>query len=187
MKRRHFIASGITIPIVGCINDVEKVDSLPNPTLGDENATMDVEIFSDFGCPSCARFTRDILPEIYKHVETNRIKIIHYDFVLPHSELSEAGANAARLVQDNIGDKEFFEFKELVAHNHNNALQIIESLGEEVGVNGNKVSDAIDEEIYKPVIDKDTEYAQELDFTSTPTVLIDRTEVVPENLPDILE
>ncbi len=59
------------------------------------------EIFSDYECPACARFQREMVPMLVsEYVRTGKIKLVHRDFPLeqlhPYARLAARYANAAR-------------------------------------------------------------------------------------------
>jgi protein-disulfide isomerase len=66
---------------------------------GNPRATITIEIYSDYECPSCAQLFKETMPLLdAQYVKTGRIKILHRDFPLPqhsYARLAARYANAA--------------------------------------------------------------------------------------------
>jgi protein-disulfide isomerase len=66
---------------------------------GNPQATVTIEIYSDYECPSCALLYKETMPLLdAQYVKTGKIKILHRDFPLPqhpYSRLAARYANAA--------------------------------------------------------------------------------------------
>jgi len=66
---------------------------------GSPTATVTIEIYTDYECPSCAMLYRDFVPTLMaEYVRTGKVKLLHRDFPLPqhqHSRLAARYANAA--------------------------------------------------------------------------------------------
>jgi protein-disulfide isomerase len=66
---------------------------------GSPDAPIACEIYSDYECPSCAAFYRDIMPLLVaEYVQTGKVKLLHRDFPLarhPYARLAARYANAA--------------------------------------------------------------------------------------------
>ena len=66
---------------------------------GSAGAPITCEIYSDYECPSCAAFYRDVMPLLLaEYVQTGKVKLLHRDFPLaqhPYAKLAARYANAA--------------------------------------------------------------------------------------------
>lgn len=66
---------------------------------GSPSAPITLELFTDYECPSCRNFYKDVLPQLEaQYVATGKIQLLHRDFRLPqhqHSKLAARYANAA--------------------------------------------------------------------------------------------
>ena len=89
----------------------------PNPNgmvLGDANAPVKVEDFSDFQCPFCGVYARTIEPDIIKkYVETGKVQ---YIFV-PFSFLGPESLRAAEAAYCASDQNKFWQFKEVLYNN----------------------------------------------------------------------
>lgn len=66
---------------------------------GQPTARLDFEAYTDYECPHCAIFFRDVVPNIMtQYVATGKIRFVHRDFPLPmhqYAQLAARFANAA--------------------------------------------------------------------------------------------
>ena len=66
---------------------------------GSPDAPVACEIYSDYECPACAIFYRDVFPRLVsEYVKTGKVRVVHRDFPLPmhrYSKLAARYANAA--------------------------------------------------------------------------------------------
>lgn len=73
--------------------------AVPMKSLGNKNAPITMEVFSDYQCPSCGNFFEVTLrPMINEYVAQGKVYLIHHDFPLQmHTHSGEAArwANAA--------------------------------------------------------------------------------------------
>jgi len=67
--------------------------------IGSPTAPITLEAYTDYECPWCAVFFRDIVPQIMEqYVRTGKVKFVHRDFPLPlhpYARLAARYANAA--------------------------------------------------------------------------------------------
>jgi protein-disulfide isomerase len=66
---------------------------------GSPSATVTLEIYTDYECPSCAMLYREFMPKLVaEYVRTSKVKVLHRDFPLPqhpYAKLAARYANAA--------------------------------------------------------------------------------------------
>lgn len=71
-------------------------------SVGDPNAPVKIDIFSDFQCPSCKKLHDQTIPDLINYeVNKGRVLLVYHDFPLPqHAHAREAAkwANAAAQV-----------------------------------------------------------------------------------------
>lgn len=76
--------------------------------IGRADAPVTIIEFSSLGCPHCARFHRDTLPQIKKdYIDTGKVRLIFQDFPLGTPAL------AASMIARCSGPKKFFGFIEI--------------------------------------------------------------------------
>jgi protein-disulfide isomerase len=85
---------------------------------GDPHAAIEIEIYSDYECPACAAFFRDVVPRLTAdYVKAGKVRLLHRDFPLPrHRYAGQAArsANAAgRLGYYDAAVRRIFETQEV--------------------------------------------------------------------------
>ena len=88
-------------------------DPSPDKSCGPKNASLVIDIYSDFECPACKKFHDETLPDVIKfYADTGKAQIIYHDFPLPMHKYSRDAArwaNAAAHVHKykQVGDAFF--------------------------------------------------------------------------------
>ncbi len=84
-------------------------EAIKEMVLGSNDAPVTIQEFSSLGCPHCANFHRNILPQIKKkYIDTGKVRLIFTDFPLGTPAL------AASMVARCAGPKKFFGFIEII-------------------------------------------------------------------------
>lgn len=190
LTRREWlgIAAGAALPPVatGCLersaDPTDKVESLPTPAIGRDDAPVTVRTFQDYACPHCRTFTLEVLPVLREeYVRPGRARVEHYDFPIPVDPTwSWQAPSAARAVQDRQGTTAFFEYCDrLYAHQDRLSPEVVADLARTVGADGSAVRKAAVTERYRPVIERDREHGKDAGVEATPTVFVG-----DERLPD---
>lgn len=180
MNRRKFLAlsgTGVTATLAGCLPDVERVEELPRPVLGDEESDVVLRVFEDLGCPACAQYSTTVQPSlIEQYVDTGDIRYEFYDYVIPaNPQLSRFLNNSARAVQDRQGNQAFWDFSKEIFENQSEAgLDLVTETAEQLGVeNPDEMANKADAGVYNPVIESDIEFGEnEYDVSATPTLVL---------------
>lgn len=179
MDRRKFLAisgAGVAAGLAGCLPDTSRVEELPRPFIGDEDSSVVVEVYDDFACPSCRDFVLNELPAIdEEYIQNDLIRYEHHDYPIPvHSRWSSEMANAARAVQDRLGNESFFDYKTTLYENQQNiSRDIILQEAEAVGVEDmNDFESDIESSMYRPVIQSDADEGQSRGVQGTPTIFV---------------
>lgn len=184
MNRREFIlsaTSGTAVALAGCLsNPSNGVKELPRPVLGDPDSSVVLKAFEDMACSHCRTYELEIVPSLIEdYIDTNKIRYEYYDFVIPvSSKWSPTLANAARGVQDRLGNEEFWDYKRTIFENQSNlSMDFLISEAESLGV---EESDIFNNDIagrrYSPVINDDKEYGKEnYNVQGTPTLVLNDT------------
>ena len=89
------------------VNGVAEID--PTKAFGSKNATVTMEIFSDFQCPACKKLFTDTTQKVTdNYANTGKVYIVHRDFPLPMHAYSRVAASYARAAA-HIGKGEVVE------------------------------------------------------------------------------
>lgn len=154
-------------------------ETLPTPIQGDPEAGVTVMAFEDYVCGHCASFVLEELSQLEtEYIEPGTIRYEHYDFPLPLSDESWRAPNAARAVQDTVGEEAYWEFShKLYANQSDLGPSLYEDLAEEVGADPETVRTAAVDEEYEATILADREHGEELGVEATPTVFVNGSAV----------
>lgn len=154
------------------------------PMLGSDKATVKVAEFADYKCPACKYFSEEIFPQLKKdYIDTGKIQFYSYNlaFLAPDS-LTAAMVGEAVYKQN---EEAYWTYNELVLKNQQNEAKnwattdflydLIEKNMPEVNMEQLK-KDVENEEAKENVI-KDSNIAQTLEISGTPSVFVNGMEV----------
>lgn len=148
--------------------------TLPVPSIGAEDAGVTVTVFEDFACSHCKRYNEDVFPQLREeYISEDVITYRHRDYPVVNKTTSYSAPNAARAVQDEVGDEAFFEYaKALFANQNSLGPETYASLAGDFEVEGSTVRSAAEEGRYDATIERDREYGMDNDVPGTPTVWV---------------
>ena len=182
LTRRTFVAASTAgvVGVAGCLGGngftLEGESPLPAPVAGDPDADLTVKVFEDFACPACAQFKLQLYPQLERsYVEPGAIRYEHHDFPIPVDEQwSWAIAGAARSVQEQGGDEEFWSFTgEVYRHQNDYSYDVVESVAAEVGVDGDRARNDAEDGTYRSALEAAADRAGDAGVQGTPTVVVD--------------
>ena len=139
---------------------------------GKADAPVTLTVFSDFECPFCAT----IAPNLKAIVDTypTQFKLNFRQFPLPNHNFSPAASIATEFAFANGGADKFWLLHDRIFSNQKELSKdkIIE-LAKSIGLDGQALSDAINNNNFQNIINQDLADGQGLGLTGTPTVFID--------------
>lgn len=149
--------------------------------LGAVDAPVVIIEYADYRCPFCARWSREVKPELQPYLDDGSVRLEYRDLIL-FGEESEATAVAARAA--GLQDR-YWEFHDAVAaaappsgHPDMPRERLLELAGE-AGVPDLAQFEAdLDDPDLSDAVTTDREEAQRLGVTSTPSFLVNTTPVV---------
>ncbi|MFN2521182.1 MAG: DsbA family protein [Candidatus Limnocylindria bacterium] len=151
------------------------------PVLGDPRAPVTIVEYADFQCPSCGAFARGTEPEIIKrYIDTGKAKLVWKNFAWIGSE-SKAAAQAAACAGD---QNRFWEYHDyLYSHQRGENLGAfaaanLKTFAGAIGLDHARFDGCLDSGRYKAAVDADFSEVRSLNFTGTPTFLINGTRIV---------
>lgn len=150
--------------------------------LGDENATVVVELYSDYICPLC--YMNNIM--LHKAVkELKNVKIVHHNYPFdkvcnpyinvnmhPNACFLSRGAIAAGY-QGN-----YWEMSSLLYENKPKKMDAMLDLAKEAGLDTDKFSKDIESDKIPKEIANELKMAEDLDIDATPTMFINGEKIV---------
>jgi protein-disulfide isomerase len=156
------------------LTDRESVSELPRPTRGNDEATVTVDIFEDFACPGCARFALEDFGRLVDEYPDEDVRFRRFDFLVVDSNWNEPVANAARSIQDELGEDAFFEFADAAYESQSDySWQVIGDLAEEVDADPCRVLSDADGSTYDGVIQADQTEGENRGVPGTPAAVVD--------------
>ncbi|MFB6128497.1 MAG: DsbA family protein [Halorhabdus sp.] len=175
--RRAFIgglAAAGTVGLAGCGALSGSQDTLPTPVRGDPDADVTVAVFKDYACGHCARYTLDVFPDLVsEYIRPGTIRYEQYDFPIPLSEESWRAPNAARAVQDTVGEDAYWEYSHaLYANQDRLGLALYAELAEQVGADPDTVRSAAAERTYDATVKADRQLGIDRGVRATPTIFV---------------
>jgi len=163
------------------VNDIVPITPIPRPDVdmnaaGDPNAPVTIIEYSDFQCPFCGRFAREVEPLIIKnYVDTGKVRFIYRtfgDWIGPESLLSAEAAYCA-------GDQgKFWDFHDILFENQHGENQgaftreRIEAMAKLLGLNMDEFRQCLDSHKYQKQAMQDLADGQAAGVKGTPSFII---------------
>jgi protein-disulfide isomerase len=152
------------------------VKPIPRPnadytSMGDKNAKVKVEEFSDFQCPYCSQFAAKQEPAIVeKYVATGKIQLTFVPFAFLGPESVKA-AEAAYCAAD---QGKFWEYHDLIFENQKGENQgaftrnLFVQLSKDLSLDETKFQECVDKGTYTAKVSEDVKYGQGKGVNGTP-------------------
>ncbi len=142
------------------------------PVLGNPNAPVTIEIYSDFECPFCARFANNVMPRlIADYVITDKAKLVYKYFPLPFHPNAR---NAAYVAMCANTKGKFWHIHDKFYRNFNNLdNEALSNAAAEVGLTQKDLERCFsDPSILDSLIDNTMQAAVQKGIRGTPTLVI---------------
>jgi protein-disulfide isomerase len=143
--------------------------------LGDPDAPVLIEEYSDFQCPYCRIFHEETLPLIIEeYVETGKVRFVFRHYTIIGRESADA-ANASLCAAE---ENRFWEYADIVYANQSgeNSGDLSErrllAFAETLGLNTDEFSACLNETRYEDTVLEDLSAALNVGFDSTPSFII---------------
>lgn len=102
----------LTAAFAASAKPLATAEALKERTLGDPNAPVTIIEYSSLGCPHCAKFHKETLPEVKKnYIDTGKAKLIYRDFPLG------GAAYAAAMMARCAPPARYFQFLDVLFKN----------------------------------------------------------------------
>ncbi len=161
--------------------------------LGDPNAPVTIDVFEDFQCPSCRRFTLEVEPLIIENlVATGKVHYVFHTYPFldgpgaGNGGESDQAANAGMCA---VEQDKFWEMNAIIFANWNGENQgafedrRLKAFAEKIGLDTDQFNSCFDANKYKADIQADFEAGEELGVTGTPSVFVNNVIVNPGFIP----
>jgi protein-disulfide isomerase len=152
-----------------------------DPVLGDPNAKLTIVEFSDYQCPFCSQWQRDIFPQIKKdYIDTGKAKFVYKQFAFLGKESTDA-ANAALCAKE---QNKFWEYHEKLFTSQSGENQgafspaNLKQLAAGMGLAAGQFNACLDQQKYNAQIQADMAEANKNGLQSTPSTAVGTTPVI---------
>lgn len=144
---------------------------------GPENAKVTIVVFTDYQCPFCGKFAREILPLIIsEYVDSGKAKIAIRDFPLSFHTNSEKAAEASECAHE---QGKFWEYHDkLFANQQKLGITDLKQYAKDLGLDTAKFDQCLDSGKYANEVKKDFQDGQSYGVSGTPTILINGMPVI---------
>jgi protein-disulfide isomerase len=142
------------------------------PRIGDPDAPIILVEFTDYQCPFCSRHFQETYPQILEqYIETGVVQYVFKDFPLKsiHPQAAKA-AEAARCAGDQNAYLAMHDilFERQSEWGVSNPIPIFASYAEEIGLDGEELTQCLESNKYQAAVDADLQQGVELGVTGTP-------------------
>jgi protein-disulfide isomerase len=146
-----------------------------DPMLGDQNAPLTLIEFSDYQCPYCSRFSREIFPQIKEaYIKTGKVRYVFRDF--PIEGIHPKAQKAAEAAQCSGEQDKYWEMHDLLFEKQK-ALEITDLKGyaAEIGLEMTAFETCLDSGKYEKEIMIDLQAGQMAGVRGTPSFVLGKT------------
>ena len=197
------VVLAVVLPQLRPVGEIVTVTpaALPNAdglSLGDSNAVATIDVFEDFQCSACQRFTENTEPLIVQNlVATGQARYVfhHYSFLdgdgAGSSGESDQAANASMCANE---QGRFWEMHSILYANWNGENQgafsnrRLQAMAESLGLDMESFNSCFDANKYEADIQADFELGQQMGVSGTPTVFVNGQRVgQPRQVPSYQE
>lgn len=149
--------------------------------LGDPNAKLTVVEFSDFQCPFCGRFFKDVEPQLKKdYIDTGKVKFVYKHLAFLGKESTDA-ANASECAKE---QNKFWQYHDKLFNSQNGenqgafSIENLKKFAVDLGLNATQFNTCLDSQKYNDHVQTDVAEANKNGFNSTPSTAVGDTPVI---------
>lgn len=176
-KKFYFLFALFTIFfITACSNDFDESEdnTSSRPFLGDKNAPVLIEEFSDLQCPACA----NISPQVEKVVRDNPTlaRLVYYHFPLPQHRYASKAAEASECAAD---QGKFWEYIDAIFSDQKNLHEdLLYSVAKKLQLDENIFNECLKNQEKRSFVKADLKRGEKRGVHATPTLYIDGEKVL---------
>lgn len=188
VSRRNFLATvgGVSsVSIAGCLDGTKPEgnapESLSQPIYGEESEDkLEFKLFEDYGCPHCATFDEDILPQLIEdYVNPGEIYLKYYDFPIPVRQMSRPASVSGRVVQS-LSEEQvtFWDYKRRLLLNQDNlSFELFRTTANDLGLDGDEVVKQTRSGEWDKFVQDNKTYGQQLGVSGTPGLFLNERQI----------
>ncbi len=146
-----------------------------DPILGNPDAPVTIIEFSDYQCPVCARFWREVLPRLKKeYLFPGKARLIYRDFPIafhPNAQISAESAHCA-------GEQgKYWEMHDMIFQNQKDlSAENLKQFAQQMSLNPYLFNACLESGKYREEVLKDLEDAKKIGVRGTPSFVVGRTQ-----------
>lgn len=144
------------------------------PSLGAEDAPVEVVLFEDFLCPHCGTFSETVLPRIERNfVDSGDARVFYKNFVVMGPEAERVALVGECVLQQ--GNDAFWALEPVLYRSQDglDEQRAVELANQYVeGLDGEALQQCVDEDEALDAVRADNGDARDLGLTGTPSVLV---------------
>ncbi len=152
---------------------------------GDPAASVKLEIFSDFQCPACARFSEDIEPLILtNYVETGKVYLVYHPYsFLDSGTVAQESHKAAEAAFCALDQGVFWQYHDILFANQTgeNVGDFTErrlvAFAEKIGLDMTNFEECLTSNRYQQKVLEEAQFSVDQGVTSTPSFFINGQKV----------
>jgi protein-disulfide isomerase len=176
------------------IGEIVQITPVPRPmeegrNMGDPNAPIRMDVYSDFQCSSCNIFAQQVEPAVVEqYVETGQVYIIYRHFPILDRGTNESrqAANASMCAAE---QGRFWDYHDMLFANYlgvnvgSYTERRLIAFAEALEMDTDAFNACLRENRYQNVIAEDMSMGQQLEITGTPSVYVNDTQIAPGFVP----
>jgi protein-disulfide isomerase len=146
------------------------------PVMGDADAGVTLIEYSDYGCPYCARHSRQTMPEIIEHyINKGKVKFVIREFPIPNLQPRAMAASMAALCAG--GQGKYWEMHRALISNQRKLSDVdLRGYASQIGLDTGEFDQCLEREDYAEQIEKDIEEGNEIGIRGTPSFMLGLTD-----------
>lgn len=150
-----------------------------DPIKGDPKAPVTIVEFSDYQCPFCRKFHKEVLPKIQEeYISKGKVRYIFRDFPLRFHQKAVPAAIAANCAGEQ--DK-YWEMNDFLFDNPSKLeIEAVLTSVNDLGLDYGKFEECVKNDVHKAEINKDYEDGRNYGVRGTPSLFIGKTGVGPD-------
>lgn len=158
----------LTPLLAGCNQVNQEPDNSPRPSIGNKNAPILVEEFSDLQCPACAQISPQLEEVIRENPNLARLEYYHYP--LPQHAQAFKASEASECAKDQ--DK-FWDYVQILFQNQNNlGVSQLKNYAADMGLNANMFNTCLDSGKKSVRIKEDIKEGNNRNLQFTPSIYV---------------
>jgi protein-disulfide isomerase len=158
--------------------------------LGDPNAKVKIDLFEDFQCSSCKKYTNEYEPlVIEKIVNTGMAYYVFHQYAFMDAESGDKGSTQAALASECAAEQNrFWDYKKMVFTNQTGItgqfpVERLIAFAKALGLNTTQFKTCLETAKYQANLDAGFKLGQEMGVTGTPSVFVNGKNVSPGMVP----